>query len=399
MPSRAKEEVESPNVRHKRLSYRVLAGSYLELISASLRLLEMSLFENPQKPRNATRRVISWLISLGFIGGVAFVTIAPTPYLVEQPGPVYNLFTTIAGKPVISIAGRKTYLTTGSLSMLTVTLQGTSSKGASWFEVGLAKIDETKKILKITDVYPPGWDDAKLNEKSDVMMLDAQANAKAAALNLLDIPYQSFQSVTLVDLTGAAGKILKAGDKVISVQGEKVTGLAQIKKLVQATNGKSPVVLDIIRGSKAMTVEVTPKKVEGEWRIGVYISAVPEFPFEIDIQVGNVGGPSGGQMLALAIYDQLTPGSLTGGQNVAGTGTVDSAGNIGPIGGIVQKMFGTSKAGIKWFFAPSANCDEVIGHIPKGISVVKVSTLQDSLDALKVISNGGEAAKLPTCTK
>jgi len=359
----------------------------------------MSFFENPQKPRNVTRRVISWLISLGFIGGVAFVTIAPTPYLIEQPGPVYNLFTTIAGKPVISIAGRKTYLTTGSLSMLTVTLQGTSSKGASWFEVGLAKIDETKKILKITDVYPPGWDDAKLNEKSDVMMLDAQANAKAAALNLLDIPYQSFQSVTLVDLTGAAGKILKAGDKVISVQGEKVTGLAQIKKLVQATNGKTPVVLDIIRGSKAMTVAVTPKKVEGEWRIGVYISAVPEFPFEIDIQVGNVGGPSGGQMLALAIYDQLTPGSLTGGQNVAGTGTVDSAGNIGPIGGIVQKMFGTSKAGIKWFFAPSANCDEVIGHIPKGISVVKVSTLQDSLDALKVISNGGDATKLPTCTK
>jgi PDZ domain-containing protein len=133
--------------------------------------------------------------------------------------------------------------------------------------------------------------------------------------------------------------------------------------------------------------------------MGVYISAVPEFPFKIDIQVGNVGGPSGGQMLALAIYDQLTPGSLTGGQNIAGTGTVDSMGNIGPIGGIVQKMYGTSRAGIKWFLAPSANCDEVADHIPKGISVIKVSTIQDSLDALKVISSGGDATKLPTCTK
>ncbi|MEI8231603.1 MAG: hypothetical protein WCG32_03435, partial [Actinomycetes bacterium] len=263
----------------------------------------MSLFENPKKPRSVTRRVISWLFSLAFIGGVAFVTIAPTPYLVEQPGPVYDLFTTISGKPVISIDGRQTYPTTGSLNMLTVTLQGTSSRGASWFQVGLAKMDETKKILKITDVYPAGWDDAKLNEQSDVMMLDAQANAKAAALNLLDISYQSYEAVTLVDLTGAAGKILKAGDKVINVQGEKATNLAQIKKLVQATKGKVPVVMDIMRGSKPITVSIMPKKVEGEWRIGVYISAVPEFPFKIDIQVGNVGGPSGGQMLALAIYD------------------------------------------------------------------------------------------------
>ncbi len=359
----------------------------------------MSLFENPKKSRSRASRIVGWLVTLAFIGGVAFVTIAPTPYLVEQPGPVYDLFTNISGKPVISIDGRKTYPTKGSLNMLTVTLQGTSSRGASWFQVGIAKMDETKKILKITDIYPPGWDDAKLNEQSDVMMLDAQANAKAAALNLLHIPYQSYEAVTLVDLTGAAGKILKAGDKVISVQGEKVTGLAQIKRLVQETNGKVPVVIDIVRGTKPMTVSITPKKVEGEWRIGVFISAVPEFPFKIDIQVGNVGGPSGGQMLALAIYDQLTPGSLTGGQNVAGTGTVDPSGNIGPIGGIVQKMFGTSRAGIKWFFAPSANCDEVIGHIPKGISVIKVSTLQDSLAALKVISSGGDATKLPTCTK
>ena len=359
----------------------------------------MSLFEHRQKPRSLTKRIISWLAGLVFIGGVAFVTIAPTPYLVEQPGPVYNLFSTIGAKPVVSIQGRKTYPTTGSLNMLTVTLQGTSVKGASWLEVGLAKLDESKKILKITDVYPAGWDDAKLDEESDVMMLDAQANAMATALNLLEIPFESYQAVTFVDLKGPSGKILKAGDKVISVQGEKVTDIDQIKKLVQETKGKTPVVLEIIRGSKPMTLRVTPKKVDGDWRMGVYISAVPEFPFKIDIQVGNVGGHSGGQMLALAIYDQLTPGSLTGGQNIAGTGTVDSMGNIGPIGGIVQKMYGTSRAGIKWFLAPSANCDEVADHIPKGISVIKVSTIQDSLDALKVISSGGDATKLPTCTK
>ena len=104
-------------------------------------------------------------------------------------------------------------------------------------------------------------------------------------------------------------------------------------------------------------------------------------------------------MLALAIYDKLTPGSLTGGEKIAGTGTVDPDGNIGPIGGIVQKMWGASGAGVKWFLAPSENCSEVVGNIPKGISVIKVSTLQDSLAALKVISEKGNTASLPTCTK
>jgi PDZ domain-containing protein len=359
----------------------------------------MSLFEDTNKPKSRLKRFLSWSLSLLFIGGVAFVTIAPTPYLVEQPGPVYNLYATIDGKPVITISGHKTYKTTGSFNMLTVTMQGNSYKGASWFEIGLAKLDESKKIINRTDVYPPGWDDAKLNQQSDVMMLDAQANAKAAALNLLDIPYTSYQAITLVDLQGAAGKLLKAGDKVITIQGEKVIDLAQIKRLVAETKGKRPVVLEIIRGTKEMKVSVTPKLVDNEWRMGVFVSEVPDFPFSINIQVGNVGGPSGGQMLALSIYDSLTPGSLTGGKDIAGTGTVDPAGNIGAIGGVVQKMFGTVRAGVKWFFVPASNCDEVVGNIPDELQVVKVSTLQDSLAALKVISSGGDTSKLPTCTK
>lgn len=359
----------------------------------------MSFFEEPRKPRNVLWAISSWFIGAGLIAGVLFVTVAPTPYLVEQPGPVYDVLSDINEDPIISISGKQTYETEGSLDMLTVTLQGSADRGASWFYVGLAKLDQTKSILNISDVYPPGWDDEKLNEEADVMMLDSQANAKAAALNLLDIPFDSYQAVTLVDLKGAAGKILKAGDKVLKIQGEDVRDIYQIKKLVEATEGKTPVVLEILRGKKQMTVSVTPKRVDGSWRMGVYISEVPVFPFEIDINVGNVGGPSAGQMLALAIYDKLTPGSLTGGEKIAGTGTVDPDGNIGPIGGIVQKMWGASGAGVKWFLAPSENCSEVIGKVPDGISVIKVSTLKDSLAALKVISENGNTASLPTCTK
>ena len=75
-------------------------------------------------------------------------------------------------------------------------------------------------------------------------------------------------------------------------------------------------------------------------------------------------------MLALGIYDKLTPGSLTGGAHIAGTGEITAAGDVGAIGGIRQKMYGARDAGAAWFLAPASNCDEVVGHVPAGLRVV-----------------------------
>ena len=102
-------------------------------------------------------------------------------------------------------------------------------------------------------------------------------------------------------------------------------------------------------------------------------------------------------MFALGIIDKLTPGSLTGGQHVAGTGTIDGNGTIGPIGGIRQKLYGARDAGATWFLAPYSNCDEVTGHIPSGIRVLAVKTLTDSLKALTAISSGSSTSGLLTC--
>ena len=76
---------------------------------------------------------------------------------------------------------------------------------------------------------------------------------------------------------------------------------------------------------------------------------------------------------------------------------IDANGEVGPIGGIRQKLWGARDAGAKFFLAPSANCDEVVGHVPSGLTVASVSTLQDALAALQVISSGGDVASLPTC--
>lgn len=343
--------------------------------------------------------MIGWLTTAALLGGGLFAVLAPTPYLIEQPGPVYNLLADIGKDPVISIPDEKTYPVSGDLSMLTVTLRGTSEKGASWLEVAWAKLDSSLSIINITDIYPEGWDDAKMDEQSDLMMLDSQANAKGAALSLLDIPYTTEIKVTMVEKKGPAGNVLKAADTLLTVQGERATGLEQVRRLVAETKGERTVDMEIVRDGEKLSVSVLPKLIDKQWRMGIFVQTVPSFPFEIDVQVGNVGGPSAGQMLALAIYDKLTPGELTGGKAVAGTGTIDLDGNIGPIGGAKQKMYGARRAGHEWFLVPSENCDQVLGNIPEGLNVVKVSTIQDSLAAVKAISTNTGTDKLLTCTK
>jgi PDZ domain-containing protein len=103
-------------------------------------------------------------------------------------------------------------------------------------------------------------------------------------------------------------------------------------------------------------------------------------------------------MFALGIVDTVTEGQLTGGRHFAGTGTIDSSGAIGPIGGIRQKLVGARESGADVFLAPAENCGDVVGHIPDGLRVVRVATLDDAVAAVRTLGAENDAdAKLPTC--
>jgi PDZ domain-containing protein len=103
-------------------------------------------------------------------------------------------------------------------------------------------------------------------------------------------------------------------------------------------------------------------------------------------------------MFALGIIDTLTPGELNGGEQFAGTGTITGSGDVGPIGGIRQKLWGAKDAGAEWFLAPEANCDEVVGHVPDGLRVFSVETLDDALAVLDAVREDGDLDALPTCS-
>ncbi len=118
---------------------------------------------------------------------------------------------------------------------------------------------------------------------------------------------------------------------------------------------------------------------------------------KVSATAGDVGGPSAGLMMTLGIIDLVTPASETGGKTVAGTGTIGKGGKVGAIGGIRFKMIGARRAGASWFLAPASNCDEVVGNIPAGMRVVKVSTLSGAYSALVKIGTG-QTSSLPACT-
>jgi PDZ domain-containing protein len=117
-----------------------------------------------------------------------------------------------------------------------------------------------------------------------------------------------------------------------------------------------------------------------------------DFPVDVTIDSGNVGGPSAGLAFTLAVLDVLTPGELTGGHRVAVTGTMSLDGTVGPVGGAAQKAITVRDAGYEVFLVPSDELDEVQATVGSDLQVVAVDTLAEALEALG--SLGGNAGSL-----
>ena len=354
----------------------------------------------PRAPRDHTRT--GWLLLAIALLLLVVLGLTPSAYVIEQPGPVYDTLGTSeqSGKqvPLISIPGEETYPTDGSLDLLTVSVVGSPARTPDLAQVALAWFDPSKSVQPLESIYPTGVTSGERDEQSRLQMENSQQEAVAASLTELgyEIP-RTLTVQTIVEGSPADG-LLKKGDQITTVDGTPATDLTVLRKLVSDNGTGTPAEIGILRSGRPSTVEVTPVESDAGVVVGVGVGVTYAFPFDVDIELENVGGPSAGMMFALGIYDKLTPGSLTGGARVAGTGTIDAQGAVGAIGGIRQKLYGAERAGATWFLAPQSNCDEVAGHVPSGLKVVSVRTLADSLAALKAISSGADTSGLPTCT-
>ncbi|MHA7306478.1 YlbL family protein [Arthrobacter sp. TMN-49] len=343
--------------------------------------------------------------SLMLVSGVLSVVLAvaamtiPVPYVIESPGPAINTIGKFDGKPIITISGHENFpATSGSLDLTTVHLSGgLPDSRISFLDALQSWLTPSHTVYPAELIYAPGVSQESVNSENSAAMTGSQENATAAALTALSIPFQTNLSVASIPDDGAASGILKPDDVLLTISGQKITDLSVVQEVLADGKG-APTELRVLRGGAEKTVSLTPKIGDGgKYLLGITTQNTFNFPFDVKISLENIGGPSAGMIFALGIMDNLTPGELTGGKKFAGTGTIDPVGKVGGIGGIAQKMVGAEQNGADYFLAPGANCGDVVGHVPDGLQVIKVDTLDEAYEAVSLIGSGKDGSALPSC--
>jgi PDZ domain-containing protein len=351
-------------------------------------------------------RLSGWNIAVlvtFFVALIAVVagSLVRLPYAIVSPGPTFNALGTerLSGveKPVIAVDGLPTYPADGSLRFLTVVIKGGPGHPVDAWDLLGAWLDPARDVYPVDQMFDPNASEQQVAEESAVQMEGSQEEAKAVALRAVGEKVPSHVVVAQVLDTSKAKGLLKPGDRFVSVGGTPANDPDAIRGAIQRVKPGQQVSIVVTRDGKSVTVDVpTVSGTGGRTAIGVLLGVEHDFPVKVTINAGDVGGPSAGLMFALAIYDKLTPGSLTGDHAIAGTGTIDEQEQVGPIGGIRQKLEGARSAGSDYFLAPAANCPEVVGHVPDGLQVVKVGTFDEAVSAVEAIARG-QASGLPHC--
>jgi Lon-like protease len=345
-----------------------------------------------------SRRSLTLLIaSIGTAVAIAISVLIPVPYVILGPGPTLNtLGKDSSGHPLITISGHATYPTNGHLNLVTVSYQGCAGNRFNIFTALVAWLNPHQAVVPESEICPAGQTQKQTQEQDTQEMTSSQQTATAAALTELHIPYSTEVVVVQPDKGFPAYGVLKAGDVINSVDGQKVTDQASLTRLIVAHPAGSTLTLGITRDGQDQQVQVGTRQSGGHPVMGVEVQEHYKFPFPITISVGDIGGPSAGMMFALGIIDKLTKLDLTAGRFIAGTGEITASGRVQPIGGIQQKMIGARNAGATIFLTPASNCADTKGAVPSGLRLVKVSTLNQAVTDLEALKSG-QSASVPSC--
>jgi PDZ domain-containing protein len=319
------------------------------------------------------------LLVFGVLGALL-----PVPYVAQVPGPTYNTLGDIDGKPIISVTGREANHTSGNLNLTTVgipqrplTLVGAVQ---GWF-------DSEVTVIPREQVYPSGQSVEETQAQNRRAFLTSEQAARGAALAELDYPVK----VVVQDLSedSPSKGQLQPGDAIEAVDGVPTPDQAALTAALAAIPPGTTIPVAYTRlGDPGVGTVTTGAAEGGGSALGVLVLETPYAPFEVDIEVDDVGGPSAGLMLSLGIIDLVGDTDLTKGAVVAGTGTIDADGEVGPIGGIPLKMVAARDIGAELFLVPADNCAEALETAQPGLPMARVATLDDALTALADLRAG-----------
>jgi PDZ domain-containing secreted protein len=333
-----------------------------------------------------TRRIA--VLSVGAVllllfGGLG--TTVPVPYVAQVPGPTFDTLGEIEGEPIISVQGRDRNDAEGELTLTTV---GVSRGGLSLVQAVRGWFDDEVAVVPEEAVYPPDRSEEETRRVNREAFLTSEQAAESVALGELGYPQKVV--VRQVPEDSPSEGRLEEGDAIDSVDGQPVPDSEVLGDVLAGIPPGTPVPVAYTRLGKPGSTTVTTRG--GEDRegsfLGISVLDQPSAPFDVDIQVADVGGPSAGLMLTLGILDLVGEEELTGGKVVAGTGTIDLGGEVGPIGGIALKMAAARDIGAELFLVPADNCAEAVAAPDAGVPMARVASLDDALEALADLRAG-----------
>ena len=312
----------------------------------------------------------------------------PVPFAAEGPGPLFDVLGDIEGNEAVVVRGGDPDPSGGELNMTTVAVQ---------HRLSLAQVmgmwaDPDQRVVPIEAVFPPGLSQDDVKERNALMFSDSEANATASALRQLGLPIEV--TVALVSEGGAAEGVLEEGDVLRAIDGEEVDRPETLQRTVAGHAPGDRVTLDVVRDGREESIEVDlGEHPDGDSTafLGIGMAAQPKGDVKVEYNVSGVGGPSAGLMLSLAVVDKLSPGDLTDGRTIAGTGSIDGVGVVGPIGGITHKIAAAREGGAEMFLVPSENCSEALTAEAGDMKLISVKTLDAAVEALK------DPAAAPAC--
>lgn len=342
-----------------------------------------------------------WMLIISAVTTLVLLAVAfvlPVPFVKLAPGPTFNVIGDFEGEPVIRISDAETFPTSGRLDMTTVFESGGPRGGLTFVDAIASWLDPADAVVPRELLFPDDESGEDVERRQAISFSTSQSNAVAAALNYLGLPVNTQVIVNLVYADSPAAAVLQPTDVIRAVDGVEVTEPLPVAEAIRAQPVGTTFTISIERDGRAQDVEVTSVENPGDASIPFIGIGVEEFytgDFPITFSLEDVGGPSAGLMFAAGIIDKLTPDDLTAGRHVAGTGTIEPDGVVGPIGGIRQKLAGAAGDGAELFLMPSAHCAEAAGHIPDGLTVVPVATLTEGLDAITAFTAGEPVAACP----
>lgn len=320
---------------------------------------------------------------------VFFIALMPlglmkTDYYFMSPGPPYQW--------EITVQDQLSYDYEGNLYQLTV-----RRDISNYFVYAWAYLSDSVDLYPKEVILPKGVTPSELSEISLQNMRTSENVAIAVALNSLGYEVQSEGDGVLVvgilDDSPVKDKLLK-DDLITSISGEdkitySINSSTQFISLLRTFSIGEIVYIGVQRNDKEVQIEtqlIEHIEYKNEPMVG-FLASTPNqrfvFPINVDIDTGSVGGPSAGLMMALNVYNKLTEADITNSTVIAGTGTIEIDGSVGPVGGVKQKVIAAKRAGATLILVPTANYQDAKPYEDNETLIVAVETFDN---ALKVIS-------------